>query len=212
VAIDLSKSQCPLCHFASEGRLPRFAHGGTADPSRDQVLDSRPMSACEAGVGMNRPTEGRIPNRNLLMTRPQGPATGERLVTGDTSFSPAFLKETVYMDEARARIAETPVPPFVAVIFTSLRTPDDNGYGETAVAMERLVRQQAGFLGVESAREELGITVSYWQNEDAARSWKQVAEHLVAQRQGRDSWYRDYQVRVATVIRDYGPADSDLAE
>jgi len=116
------------------------------------------------------------------------------------------------MGEVRARIAETPVPPFVAVIFTSLRTPDDNGYGETAVAMERLVRQQPGFLGVESAREELGITVSYWQNEDAARSWKQVAEHLVAQQQGRDNWYRDYRVRVATVIRDYGPADSDLAE
>jgi heme-degrading monooxygenase HmoA len=114
------------------------------------------------------------------------------------------------MGEDRARIAETPLPPFVAVIFTSLRTPGDNGYGETAAAMDRLARQQPGFLGVESARDDLGITVSYWQDEDAARNWKQVAEHLAVQRQGRDTWYRDYRVRVATVTRDYGPNESDL--
>jgi heme-degrading monooxygenase HmoA len=115
------------------------------------------------------------------------------------------------MDRNQARIAETPVPPFVAVTFTSLRSPDDNGYAETAASMDRLARRQPGFLGVESAREELGITVSYWQNDAAARAWKQVAEHLVAQRRGRDHWYCDYRVRVATVTRDYGPAESELA-
>jgi heme-degrading monooxygenase HmoA len=107
--------------------------------------------------------------------------------------------------EPSAEIARTPEPPYVAVIFTSLRTEGDQGYGAMAAAMARLARWQPGYLGMEAAREGVGITVSYWQDELAARGWKQVAEHLVAQRRGRDVWYRDYRVRVASVFRDYGP-------
>jgi heme-degrading monooxygenase HmoA len=94
----------------------------------------------------------------------------------------------------------------VAVIFTSLRTAGDAGYEETARAMNELAAEQPGYLGVESAREAdgLGLTVSYWQDEDAARGWKLVAEHLLAQRRGRETWYREYRVRVAVVSRDYG--------
>jgi heme-degrading monooxygenase HmoA len=113
--------------------------------------------------------------------------------------------------DAEGQIARTPDPPYVAVIFTSLRTPGDDEYAKTAVEMVRLAQQQEGYLGVESVRAELGITVSYWRDEQAARAWKAVAEHLVAQRRGRASWYRDYRVRVATVTRDYGPAESELA-
>lgn len=103
-------------------------------------------------------------------------------------------------------IAGTPRPPYVAVIFTSLRADGGgDGYAETAGAMFELASTQEGFLGVESAREGVGITVSYWRDEVAARQWKAVAEHLVAQRRGREAWYRDYRVRVATVTRDYGP-------
>jgi heme-degrading monooxygenase HmoA len=71
--------------------------------------------------------------------------------------------------------------------------------------MEALAAEQPGYLGFESARGELGITVSYWTDEGAARAWKQVAAHLVAQRRGRLDWYADYRVRVAVVQRDYGP-------
>jgi heme-degrading monooxygenase HmoA len=102
-------------------------------------------------------------------------------------------------------IATTPEPPYVAVIFSSLRTAGDNGYGEMARRMEELASRQPGYLGIESARDELGITVAYWTDEAAAAAWKQVAEHLAAQRMGRERWYRDYQVRVATVTRSYGP-------
>lgn len=101
-------------------------------------------------------------------------------------------------------IAATPRPPYVAVIFTSLRTEGDHGYAETAAAMESLAAQQPGYLGIESAREGLGITVSYWRDEESARAWKQVADHLAAQRLGREVWYRQYRVRVATVTREYG--------
>jgi heme-degrading monooxygenase HmoA len=100
--------------------------------------------------------------------------------------------------------AATPPPPYVAVIFTSTRTPGDNGYGAMAEAMEQLAAEQPGYLGIESARDaDLGITVSYWADEAAARAWKNVAAHLAAQRRGREAWYVDYRVRVALVGRDY---------
>jgi heme-degrading monooxygenase HmoA len=102
-------------------------------------------------------------------------------------------------------LARTPEPPYVAVVFTSVRTDNDQGYAAMSRRMLALAAEQDGFLGVESAREEVGITVSYWRDEAAARAWKEVAAHLVAQRRGREAWYRDYRVRVATVVREYGP-------
>lgn len=99
--------------------------------------------------------------------------------------------------------AETPEPPYYAVIFTSLRTDGDQGYAETAGRMAELARQQPGFLGIESARDGLGITVSYWQSLDAIRAWKENAEHRLAQAHARD-WYASFRVRVARVEREYG--------
>lgn len=107
-----------------------------------------------------------------------------------------------------AVIATTPGPPYYAVIFTSLRTEGDRGYGEMAARMVALAGQQPGFLGVESARgaDGLGITVSYWESEEAIAAWKAQADHGMAQATGRRTWYADYQVRVARVERAYGAA------
>ena len=58
-------------------------------------------------------------------------------------------------------IAEIPQPPYYAVIFTSIRTEDDNEYASMAEWMVELAKHQNGFLGMESARNEIGITVSY---------------------------------------------------
>lgn len=102
-------------------------------------------------------------------------------------------------------IAGTPHPPYVAVIFTSVGSDDDRGYAAAADAMDTAVRQQPGYLGHESARAGIGITVSYWRDEAAALAWKQVGAHLGAQQLGRERWYADYRVRVAHVTRDYGP-------
>jgi heme-degrading monooxygenase HmoA len=104
-------------------------------------------------------------------------------------------------------LAQTPEPPYIAVIFTSLRSDDDEaGYGAMAEAMDRLAREQPGWLGFESARgaDGFGITVSYWRSAAEARAWKGVAEHLGAQRLGRERWYRTYRVRIAEVQREYG--------
>lgn len=106
-------------------------------------------------------------------------------------------------------LATTPQPPYVAVIFTSLRTEGDNGYAVMSDRMGTLVAQQPGFLGVDSAREDVGITVSYWIDEDAAAAWKKVAEHTIAQERGKSVWYSEYQVRIATVTRAYGTPTFD---
>jgi heme-degrading monooxygenase HmoA len=100
-------------------------------------------------------------------------------------------------------IATTPDPPYTAVIFTSLRTDGDQGYDVMAVRMAALAAQQPGYLGVESAREGVGITVSYWVDAAAAAAWKRVSEHEIAQHRGQQAWYSDYEVRVATVERAY---------
>jgi heme-degrading monooxygenase HmoA len=101
-------------------------------------------------------------------------------------------------------IASTPSPPYYAVIFTSLRTEGDNGYGEMAVQMDELAKQQPGYLGIEGARNELGITVSYWKDIASIRNWKQQVDHLTAQQKGRTDWYSAYKVRICLVERDYG--------
>ncbi|MCE8003158.1 antibiotic biosynthesis monooxygenase family protein [Billgrantia ethanolica] len=104
--------------------------------------------------------------------------------------------------------ANTPPPPYYAVIFTSIRTEEDNGYGLMAERMVELAAQQPGFLGIESARDELGVTVSYWQDLESIQRWKQQVEHREAQRLGRSEWYAAYKVRIAKVEREYSFGDS----
>src|ERR1700712_1479321 len=101
-------------------------------------------------------------------------------------------------------IATTPRPPYTAVIFTSVEAQDREGYAEMATRMFELAAEQPGYLGVETAGGPIGITVSYWSDDTAALAWKRVFEHSEAQRLGRERWYEQYRVRVATVTRDYG--------
>lgn len=101
-------------------------------------------------------------------------------------------------------ISNTPQPPYYAVIFTSLRTGEDEGYAEMNDRIDELARQQPGYLGHESARSGLGITVSYWDSLDSIREWKRNTDHQLAQQLGREKWYTHYKVRVCKVERDYG--------
>jgi heme-degrading monooxygenase HmoA len=105
---------------------------------------------------------------------------------------------------------KTPEPPYYAVIFSSQRTPHDQGYAEMAQRMVELAAEQPGFLGVESARGDdgFGITVSYWSSEEAIAAWKAHLAHKPAQEAGKRVWYADYFLRVAKVERDYGKPES----
>ncbi len=57
-----------------------------------------------------------------------------------------------------SQIANTPEPPYYAVIFTNIKNGIDEGYAEMADKMVELGSQQPGFLGIESVRDGLGIT------------------------------------------------------
>jgi heme-degrading monooxygenase HmoA len=100
-----------------------------------------------------------------------------------------------------SRFAQTPAPPYYAVIFTAQRTDGDHGYGAMAERMAAMALEQPGCLGAESTRdtEGLGITVSYWTDEASIAAWKAKAEHLAAQRLGRERWYSHYEMRIARV-------------
>jgi heme-degrading monooxygenase HmoA len=100
-------------------------------------------------------------------------------------------------------IAATPKPPYYAVIFTSIRTDNENGYEEMSIQMVELAKQQPGYLGHESARNEMGITVSYWSDLASIKNWKANTEHLLAQQKGRTEWYAQYKTRICLVERDY---------
>ena len=102
------------------------------------------------------------------------------------------------------KIATTPKPPYYAVIFTSQRTAGDAGYDEMAQRMEELAATMPGFLGRESARDGLGITVSYWENPEAIQHWHQQTEHKAAQEKGYEIWYQSFKIRVCKVERNYG--------
>lgn len=99
--------------------------------------------------------------------------------------------------------ANTHPLPYYAVIFTSERTEGDNGYSDISDKMVDLAKQQEGFLGMESARGEMGITVSYWKDLESIRKWKMNVDHLQAQNKGRAAWYKNYKVRICLVERDY---------
>ncbi len=92
---------------------------------------------------------------------------------------------------------------YYAVIFTSTQNENIEGYDEMADKMETLVKQQKGFLGMDSAKNNVGITISYWESLDAIKNWKQNSEHLTAQLKGRQYWYKWYHVRICKVEQEY---------
>ena len=110
----------------------------------------------------------------------------------------------------------------IAVIFEVWpeegRTQD---YLDIAAELRPLVEEFDGFISIErfESLTEKGkyLSLSYWRDEDAVTAWRQVAEHRNAQAAGRAGIFRDYRLRVASVMRDYGmrargetPADSRI--
>lgn len=93
--------------------------------------------------------------------------------------------------------------PYYAVIFTSTRTEGDNGYNEMANLMESLAKKQDGFISIDSAKNEVGITVSYWESLESIKNWKQQTDHVLAQQKGIKEWYSWYNVKICKVEREY---------
>lgn len=93
---------------------------------------------------------------------------------------------------------------YYAVIFTSKTTNNPKGYQAMATKMLELAQQQPGFIAFESARDTIGISVSYWQSLKAIASWQKQIDHQMAQKLGKENWYAWYKVRVCKVTREYG--------
>lgn len=91
-------------------------------------------------------------------------------------------------------------PPYFAVIFTTTLSDQQGGYVEMAKKMEELAQEQPGFLGMDSARAEIGITISYWASLDAIDLWRKNAEHSKAKALGKSKWYTAYDLKICKVL------------
>ncbi len=96
-------------------------------------------------------------------------------------------------------ISKTPKLPYYAVIFTSVLEEDNHEYQKTADLMVELAKEIDGFLGLESARDKLGITVSYWKDLMSIERWREHSEHQLAKKMGKKKWYLSYALRIAKV-------------
>ncbi|GAB7256685.1 antibiotic biosynthesis monooxygenase family protein [Polaribacter sp. OB-PA-B3] len=94
--------------------------------------------------------------------------------------------------------------PYYAVVFSTILTDNVEGYEAIANKMELLAKKQPGYLGVESARNSIGVTVSYWSSLEAITAWKNNVEHIEARELGRSKWYKKYRLRICKVEREYG--------
>jgi heme-degrading monooxygenase HmoA len=120
-----------------------------------------------------------------------------------------YVMTLTYRRNIMSEIVKTPNAPYYAVIFTSHRIKGDNGYCQMADRMVKVASQQPGFLGVESARESVGITVSYWSDKESIELWKRHAEHVMAQKQGTKIWYKEFKTRICKVESDHSFIKND---
>lgn len=91
-----------------------------------------------------------------------------------------------------------------AVIFRAEVASFDAEYSEVATRMRDMAIRDYGCKEFTSCTEgSHEIAISYWDNEDQIKRWKQNAEHLVVQGRGRTKWYKSYSVEVVEIVRSY---------
>lgn len=100
-------------------------------------------------------------------------------------------------------IATTPKPPYYAVIFTSVKSENNEGYSEMSNLMMKLATEQDGFLGIETTQDNIGITISYWRDLESIRKWKENEQHTIARNKGKSLWYKNFTTRIALVEKEY---------
>jgi len=102
-------------------------------------------------------------------------------------------------------IANTPQPPYIAAIFTSIRTDVEEGYEQMNELTITELDSIEGYLGYKAFRDEngFGVNVSYWKDMEALKNWRDNTLHQKAQELGKEKWYTNYKLRICTVERDY---------
>jgi len=105
-------------------------------------------------------------------------------------------------------------PPYYVCVFSSQHSDSVEGYAQLAQQIDRLAKEQEGYLGIDSTRNDMngfGITVSYWRTDQSMRAWKQQFDHLGAQQLGRERFYTDYHIHIAKVEREYSSSSAPSA-
>ncbi|PWC43153.1 antibiotic biosynthesis monooxygenase [Azospirillum sp. TSO22-1] len=97
----------------------------------------------------------------------------------------------------------------IAVIFEVWPAEDGRAeYLDIAARLRPELERIDGFVSVERFQSLTDpakvLSLSFWRDEDAVTAWRSKAEHRVAQARGRGELFRDYRLRVAAVLRDYG--------
>ena len=91
-----------------------------------------------------------------------------------------------------------------AVIFRAEINKFDSRYYEMAAQMKDLAISKYGCIEFTSVTEGLQeIAISYWQDQEQIKQWKQDSKHLVSQELGSTIWYKSYKVQVVEIIREY---------
>ena len=101
-----------------------------------------------------------------------------------------------------SKFAKTPEPPYYAVIFTTVKSENLEGYAEMNARMFELAQKQKGYIGIESAKAEIGLSVTYWETLEDIANWRNHAEHKLAQEKGYSTWYQAFATRICRVERD----------
>ncbi len=99
-----------------------------------------------------------------------------------------------------------------AVIFEVQPEPERRQeYLDLAAALRPELEKLDGFISIERfaslTGEDKMLSLSFWRDEAAVKAWREHLSHRAAQDKGRGGIFRDYRLRVAEVVRDYGPAD-----
>ena len=103
-----------------------------------------------------------------------------------------------------SKLANTPEPPYYAVIAPAVLSADLKGYPDMAARLMELAESVDGFLGIEAcAHGSFAIAVSYWRSLEAIETWRRKAEHLRAKELARTRWFDAYVTRIAKVERVY---------
>ena len=106
--------------------------------------------------------------------------------------------------------------PMIAVIF-EVEPHDGNKdrYLDIAAELRPLLDEVDGFLSIERFASLVNpgkiLSLSFWRDEQAIEKWRQLERHRHAQVAGRNSLFKDYRLRVANVVRDYGFKDREAA-
>ena len=98
----------------------------------------------------------------------------------------------------------------IAVIFEALPDGDANKaeYLAIAAGLKPILKHIDGFISIERfqslADPEKLLSLSFWRDEESIQQWRNVEMHRLAQKKGRTYVFKDYHLRIAEVVRDYG--------